>query len=341
MESPRILMLTPRISGVGGIAQHVRQLAKRLRRSGYEVEILSSETMGLKLRKGVANIGYALSAALKSAGRRFDVVHGHNLPTAIPVKNSGARIKILTIHGVYWRQIRLLYGLFLGEAARLAERELLRGIDAITAVTMEAAKHYRSLGYDVKHIPNAIDLSELPKSCERVSDPQITYLGRLSREKGVDLLVKAALKGLKGLVIAGDGPLRSLVEHAARRKLLKFLGPLPRRRALEILAGSDVAVLPSREEGVSTVLLEAMALKIPVVATKVGGTIEVVKDGYDAVLIDPRVEELEKAVRVLLEDRSLAKKLIENAYRRVVSAFNWDIVQRQYLELYYRLLNRL
>ena len=143
------------------------------------------------------------------------------------------------------------------------------------------------------------------------------------------------------MVIAGDGPLRSLVEHAARRKLLKFLGPLPRRRALEILAGSDVAVLPSREEGVSTVLLEAMALKIPVVATKVGGTIEVVKDGYDAVLIDPRVEELEKAVRVLLEDRSLAKKLIENAYRRVVSAFNWDIVQRQYLELYYRLLNRL
>ncbi len=341
MDPPRILLLTPRISGVGGIAQHVRQLAKRLRRSGYEVEILSSETMGLKLRKGVANIGYALSAALKSAGRRFDVVHGHNLPAAIPVKTSRARVRILTIHGVYWRQIRLLYGPFLGEAAKLAERGLLKGINAITAVTMEAAEHYRSLGFKVRHIPNAIDLSELPESRERVSDPQITYLGRLSREKGVDLLVEAALRGMRGLVIAGDGPLRSLVEHAARRKLLRFLGPLPHRRALRILAGSDVAILPSREEGVSTVLLEAMALKIPVVATKVGGTIEVVRDGYDAVLIDPRVEEVGEAVRTLLEDRGLARKLAVNAYRRVVSTFSWDIVQQQYLKLYHRLLSHL
>ena len=337
---PRILLLTPRISGVGGIAQHVRQLARRLRRSGYEVEILSSESMDLHLRKGVANIGYAISAALKSISGRFDIVHGHNLPAAIPARAARAEAKILTMHGVYWRQIKLLYGSLLGKAAKLAERMLLNGIDAITAVTLEATKYYLSLGLNAKHIPNAIDLSELPRERERISDPQITYLGRLSKEKGVDLLVKLALNGLKGLVVAGDGPLRRLVENAARRNLLTFLGPLPHRRALKILAGSDVAVLPSREEGVSTTLLEAMALKIPVVATRVGGTIEVARDNREAILVEPEANEIMNAVEYLLEDRGYARRLAENAYYRVVSTFSWDVVQKLYLKLYESVLSR-
>ena len=335
---PRILLLTPRISGVGGIAQHVRQLARRLRRSGYEVEILSSESMELHLRKGVANIGYAISAALKSISGRFDIVHGHNLPAAIPAKIVKAKARILTIHGIYWRQIKLLYGRLLGEAARLAERQLLSGMDAVTTVTLEAMRYYRSLGLKVKYIPNAIDLSELPREYERISSPQITYLGRLSKEKGADLLVEAALRGLKGLVIAGDGPLRPLIEYAARKGLLTFLGALPRWRALRILAGSDVAILPSREEGVSTVLLEAMALRIPIVATRVCGTIEVVRDGRDAILVNPRAEELVEATNRLLEDRVYARMLAENAYQRVVSIFNWDVIQEAYLRLYESML---
>ena len=334
----RILLLTPRISGVGGIAQHVRQLARRLRRSGHDARILSSETMRLQLRKGAANAGYAALAALKALSGSFDIVHGHNLPAAIPAGIAKAKARVMTMHGVYWRQIRLLYGRLLGEAARLAERELLSGMDAVTTVTLEAMKYYRSLGLRAKYIPNAIDLSELPRNGERISSPQITYLGRLSREKGVDLLVEAALRGLKGLVVAGEGPLRPSVERAARKGLLKFLGALPRWKALRILAGSDVAILPSREEGVSTVLLEAMALRIPVVATRVSGTIEVVRNGRDAVLVDPRAEELAKAAERLLEDRDYAEMLAENAYERVLSAFNWDIVQEAYLKLYESLL---
>lgn len=334
----RILLLTPRISGVGGIAQHVRQLARRLRRSGHDARILSSETMRLQLRKGAANAGYAALAALKVLSGSFDIVHGHNLPAAIPAGIAKAKARVMTMHGVYWRQIRLLYGRLLGEAARLAERELLSGMDAVTTVTLEAMKYYRSLGLRAKYIPNAIDLSELPRNGERISSPQITYLGRLSREKGVDLLVEAALRGLKGLVVAGEGPLRPSVERAARKGLLKFLGALPRWKALRILAGSDVAILPSREEGVSTVLLEAMALRIPVVATRVSGTIEVVRNGRDAVLVDPRVEELAEAAERLLEDRDYAEMLAENAYERVLSAFNWDIVQEAYLKLYESLL---
>ena len=309
-------------------------------RAGHQVKVLSTETMNLYLKKGLANLGYGISASLKVLGEEYDVVHGHNLPSAIAVKTAKAEIKVLTLHGVYSRQIRLLYGHFMGRAAGIWERQFLKGIDALTVVSLEAAKYYRSLGFDVLHIPNAVDLSEMPDEVERVSDPQITYLGRLSREKGVDLLIEAALMGLKGIVVAGDGPLRSMVEYAAQRGFLKFLGPLPRERALRILAGSDVVVLPSREEGVSTVLLEAMALRIPIVATKVGGTREVVRGGEEAVLISPTPREIMKAVKLLLADEEYARRLAEKAYRRVKTTYDWALVEKQYLKLYNSLLTR-
>ncbi|MCL7392599.1 MAG: glycosyltransferase family 4 protein [Thaumarchaeota archaeon] len=334
----RILLLSPRVSGVGGIAQHVRRLARGLREAGHDVELISIETLGVRLRKGLANPGYGVLAALKSPGDRFDIVHGHNLPSAPAVRFAKARVKVLTLHGIYSRQIKLLYGGMLGSMVELFERWILRGIDAVTAVSLEAVRYYRSLGIEAVHIPNAIDLSELPNEAERVSEPQITYLGRLSKEKGVDILVKAALMGLRGIVIAGDGPMRPLVERAAQKGLLKFLGPLPRAKALKILTGSDVVVLPSREEGVSTVLLEAMALKVPIVATRVGGNIEVLRDNEDALLVNPDPSEVKEAVTRLLENKSLAKKLTENAYQRLLKDYEWKMVLEKYLKLYERLM---
>jgi glycosyltransferase involved in cell wall biosynthesis len=335
----RILLLSPRVSGVGGIAQHVRRLARGLREAGHEVELVSIETLGVKLRKGLANPGYSVLAALKSMGEKFDIVHGHNLPSAPAVKLAKAHARIVTLHGVYSRQIRLLYGGMLGSMAELFERWILRGVDVVTAVSLEAVKYYRSLGLKAIHIPNAIDLSELPRETERISEPQITYLGRLSKEKGVDILIRAALMGLRGIVIAGDGPMRPLVEKAAQKGLLKFLGPLPRAKALRILAGSDVVVLPSREEGVSTVLLEAMALRVPIVATRVGGTIEILRDGEDALLVNPDPKEIKNAIIKLLTDSNYARKLTENAYQRLLNNYEWRIVLKKYLELYKRFMN--
>jgi len=337
----RILLLSPRLSGVGGIAQHVRRLARGLREAGHEVKLVSIETLGVRLRKGLANPGYSMLATLKSTGERIDIVHGHNLPSAPAVKLAKARVRIVTLHGVYSRQIRLLYGGMLGSMAELFERRILRGVDAVTAVSLEAVKYYRSLGLKAVHIPNAIDLSEMPSEAERVSEPQITYLGRLSKEKGIDILVRAALMGLRGIVVAGDGPMRPLVERTARKGILKFLGPLPRAKALKILAGSDVVVLPSREEGVSTVLLEAMALKVPIVATSVGGTAEILRNGEEALLVDPDPSRIKDAVAKLLADKSLAKKLTENAYQKLLSNYEWRIVLKKYLELYEQLMSEI
>ena len=338
MIMPKVLLIAPRISGVGGIAQHVRQLARRLNKAGWEVHLLSSETMELSMKKGIANIEYAFASAAKCLRKSYDIAHGHNLPSILALKTIRAKAKLLTLHGIYSKQISLIHGKLIGLAAKLAEKTTLRWVDKVTAVTKLATSYYRRLGIEVEYIPNAIDFSELPTERKRITTPQIAYLGRLSKEKGVDLLIEAALMGVKGIVIAGDGPLRPLIEKASKEGLIHYLGPLPRNEALKILAGSDVAVLPSRAEGISTALLEAMALKVPVIATRVGGNLEVVRDGVDGILVKPEAEEIYKAVKFLVENREYAKKISENAYQKVLTQYNWEKIFSRYLSLYYSLI---
>ena len=337
---PKVLLIAPRISGVGGIAQHVRQLARRLNKAGWEVHLLSSETMELSMKKGIANIEYAFASAAKCLRKSYDIAHGHNLPSILALKTIRAKAKLLTLHGIYSKQISLIHGKLIGLAAKLAEKTTLRWVDKVTAVTKLAASYYRRLGIEVEYIPNAIDFSELPTERKRITTPQIAYLGRLSKEKGVDLLIEAASMGVKGIVIAGDGPLRPLIEKASKEGLIHYLGPLPRNEALKILAGSDVAVLPSRAEGISTALLEAMALKIPVIATKVGGNLEVIRNGVDGILIEPKPEEICRAVSCILENRDQADRLSQNAYRRVITQYSWKKVFNKYISLYRSLLTK-
>jgi glycosyltransferase involved in cell wall biosynthesis len=86
-----------------------------------------------------------------------------------------------------------------------------------------------------------------------------------------------------------------------------FTGQLPRQEALKIVKGSDVFVLPSLHEGLSTALLEAMAMGIPVVATWVGGNTELITDRETGLLVEPNPQDIIKAISRLLEDREFAK----------------------------------
>lgn len=336
----KVLILAPRTGGVGGIAQHVRALARRLTAQGVEAHLISAETLGTPRLRRLANPLYAAASTGKALLRSYDVVHGHNLPS-LPAVLAAQGARILTLHGHYSRQVKLLHGEALAKLASLAEKTMLRAVDAVTTVTRRAAEEYRAMGvHPVHHIPNAVELGEIPGrgEGERVQEPQVIYLGRLSREKGVDLLVKAAENGFKGLLVAGEGPLRPLVEHASRLGLLRYLGPLPRPKALKLLAGSDLAVIPSREEGVSTFILEAMAAGVPVIATRVGGNVEVVRDGVEGVLVEPEPRALAEAVEKLLESPVERERLAENARKRVEREFSWDAVAPRYLGLYRRLV---
>jgi glycosyltransferase involved in cell wall biosynthesis len=139
-------------------------------------------------------------------------------------------------------------------------------------------------------------------------------VGRLVPWKRIDLILGAmASMPELGLVIVGEGPerprLKQLVASLGVTDRVCFAGACPRDETLALMAGCDFFVLNSTYEGLPHVVLEAMALGLPVVATAVGGTPEVVRDGETGVLLPTDVMVLGDALRHLAEEPDLRQRL--------------------------------
>ncbi len=150
-------------------------------------------------------------------------------------------------------------------------------------------------------------------------------VGRLVSLKRIDqILAAVAQVDRLGVVIVGDGPERARLERLAADRGLNdrvyFAGQRDRSETLALMAACDFLVLNSTYEGMPHVALEAMALGLPVVATAVGGTPEVVRDGRNGLLIPSSDEEaLGRAMARLYSDRELYRRLAAGAGQRAVS----------------------
>jgi len=338
----KILVISPTSSGIGGVAQHVSKLVRKLMEKGFYVDVLSCNKVGCLKRKGFANLSFVLISTAYSLlrDRSYDIVHAHNIPATLAMKVVKGK-KVLTFHGVFSDQISFLYGTYLGVTARLVEWAVLRWANAITAVSLDVTKKYRSIGYNVHYIPNAIDLRDLPKEAIRLYDKQVIYVGRLSQEKGlVDLVRAFTISGVNAhLLIIGDGPLRDFLKSVAlRNPRIHILGYKPRIEALKLVKGSDLFILPSYHEGLSTALLEAMALQIPCIATAVGGNVELLEDGAGLLVRPGNVWELANKIQLILNDKNISKNVTQKAYEKVLKRYTWDKVLPQYVSLYTDLL---
>jgi glycosyltransferase involved in cell wall biosynthesis len=149
--------------------------------------------------------------------------------------------------------------------------------------------------------------------------------GRRSAEKGVLELVEAA-KGMN-LVVAGDGPLRRQVPGAR--------GFVRHDELQGLYARAAVVACPSRREGFGVACLEAMAHARPVVASAVGGLLDLVVDGETGVFVQPRdVAGLRAALERLLGDAELRRRLGEAGRERVREHFAWPAVTAATIEAY-------
>ncbi len=167
--------------------------------------------------------------------------------------------------------------------------------------------------------------------------------GRLSPEKGFGVLIEAAATICRddpaaGVVIFGEGGLRGELERRVASLGLtgKVLLPGFRDHLDTLIAGADVVVLPSFTEGLPNVALEASAAGIPVVATAVGGTPEVVADGVTGLLVPSgKPTALAEKVRSLLRDNALAARMGAAGRERMRRLFTFDAQAEAYLELLY------
>ncbi len=165
----------------------------------------------------------------------------------------------------------------------------------------------------------------------------IVTVGRLIPLKRVDMLLRVlgSLPGVR-LVVAGEGPERAALESEAATLGLGsravFLGAVTPAAVAGLLRASDLFVLNSIHEGLPHVVLEAFAAGTPVLATRVGGTPEVVEHGVSGWLISSGDEaELERGLRMLLGDRALRERLREGGRRALQERFCWETLVEQTL----------
>jgi glycosyltransferase involved in cell wall biosynthesis len=209
------------------------------------------------------------------------------------------------------------------DRATLAAR--LSGATVVVACSRSAARRVRERIGDVPImlVRHGVDLERFPFRDDRPSPrpPRVTFLGRLVRKKGVETLIAAAhrLASPVEIVIAGPAPDRRYRRELGRLAVsgpsasrIRFLGPrdaeheLPRASVVVHPGGTDRVT--GDEDGVPNVLLEAMALGVPVVAGDAGGVAEIVRDGDTGLLIPPRdPAELAHAIALTLADHEAAR----------------------------------
>jgi glycosyltransferase involved in cell wall biosynthesis len=163
-------------------------------------------------------------------------------------------------------------------------------------------------------------------------EPTILYVGRLVPEKGQAVLLRAlALLHERGrparATLVGEGPQRSVLEALGEQLgvagLVDFTGALGQEEIRTLYETAAVFCLPSFAEGIPCVLMEAMAMELPVVSTFVAGIPELVDDGHNGLLVAPgRIDQLARVLEWLLADPALCRRLGAAAREKVLEEFN-------------------
>jgi rhamnosyl/mannosyltransferase len=262
---------------------------------------------------------------------------------------------VVTWHCDIVRQAKFLvvYGRFIDD--------LLRSADAI----MPTSEHQLTFSRFLPHyldksrvVPLGIDLAPFSSMSrhaaaamafrEKHATPIILFVGRLVFYKGLDVMIDA-MKQLPGtLVIVGDGPHRASLEERWRASGLGdrvvFAGMIPPKDIAEWMAAADVGVLPSvlPNETFGLSMVEMMACGVPCVCTDLGtGTTFVNRDGETGLVVKPGdADALAAAVRRLIEDPPLRRRMAEAARARAHTMFSVDAMMRGVHDVYDRALAR-
>ena len=310
-----ILFISPTYSGAGGIGPHAFRVAEKLREIGYNVELMHVPHIPIKNLK---NLSFSLFGTIKGISNKktYDVVHAWNLPSAFIMKRIKSKKKILSVHGVYSKQVEMLHSKITSGIVSSQESQILDWADVLTTDSKAVQSEYKKkLGKDFEYLPAPLDKTKFEKIPNVERNPkQIAYVGRDSFEKGTDILRKIESQ-INGTV--------------------KFCTDLPWDETMKILKASQILVVPSRTESIPQVIKEAFYLKVPVIATNVGGIPELVVHQETGILVPPEdPEKLTIAINNLLDNEESRRNFANNAFEFINKNFSWDVLLEKYTNLY-------
>ena len=376
---------------IGGAERQAKLLAQTLRGKGVKVSILTGcwrfgtphyeEIDGIQIVrnfacwgmfgiKGVRTLGgliymFTLGLYLFIHRRKYDIIHVHQAlypafvsvfvgkqilgkPVLVKTASSGETSDIKGLKRFPFGSFQLKY--------------LLKKMELLVAVSKVSAKEFEQLRFPKERIVNIPNGVEVPKE-DRTSYDQVIHAittARLSREKGVDILLKAwknvfkEEKTLK-LTIIGSGPLEEEMKRMTQSlnvgESVKFVGFVSNVETY--LKNADMFILASRTEGMSNALLEAMSYGFPCIATNVGGNGELL-GGEDkeirlgeyviarnGLLVNPDdVKGLSKAILYLVRHKEERAELGRKSRTFIKENYSIDSIAGRYISLYQFMLNK-
>jgi len=353
---------------LGGVPEHVHNLALQFRARGHDVTVVTSNMEGAHRdddfvrRVGRSVIIYANGGVARiTVGRRlqqrlealfrdsFDVVHVHSplMPTLplLALRSSDA-VNVGTFHSAFDRSLLLA----------LARRRLQPYVDRLHAAVgvsdtaLTGVRRYFRAPWQV--IPNGVDVAAFSSGRRRPEFDDgrlnVLHVGRFDPRNGVDRVIRAWVRVRRlgtdaRLIVIGDGPLRPRYEAMVPSDLradVHFVGFVPGSERGSYYASGDLLLCPAVGGTFGIIVLEAMAAGCAVVAADTPGFRNVMQDGVEGHLVDvssdPASTELARCANRLLVDEAARRRCAE-AGRRTAARFDWSVVSDQVLALYARL----
>jgi glycosyltransferase involved in cell wall biosynthesis len=377
---------------IGGAEKQAQLLAQTLIKKGIQVQVVTGwwkfrtprkeiigdvqvfrnfsfwGMFGVKGLRALAALIYMATLGIYLAVHKsdYDIIHVHQAlhpafvsvlvgkrslgkPVIVKTASSGITSDIIQLKRVPFGNFQLKY--------------LLRKMECLVSVSRAGGKEFKDIGFpesQIEHIPNGVVLPYDGKTNYEYVKRVITT-ARLSKEKGIDILLRAWThvvgqeKGIK-LIIVGDGPLagglKKLCCSLGLAESVEFTGMI--QNVTEYLRNADLFVLPSRTEGLSNALLEAMSYGLPCIATKVGGNIELIGEddhkqimlgkfiiARNGLLVNPDdVEGLSKAILYLIRNGGERAEIGKGGRLHVEKNYSIDLIADKYIKLYHDMLDR-
>ncbi|MFP5201473.1 MULTISPECIES: teichuronic acid biosynthesis protein TuaC [Bacillus] len=280
-----------------------------------------------------------------------DFIHAH---FAMPSGGAAAVIQketkipyLLTLHG---SDVNVYPGFSKGALA--AFETAVKQASAVLTVSEELAKKTNEMTkVEAKCLPLGIPLQSFSRTEEDqksirkhlglpLQDKLVVFVGRLVTEKGLLELADAvsSMDGVKA-VLVGKGPLaKELTERAEASIILP--GQVPNEQVRDYLMAADLFTLPSYSEGMPTVVLEALALKVPVIATRVGGLPSLFST-YQHLLVEPRsTSQLKEAIHACLYENRWNEQVKNDLYETVHTEYSSEHNAKHLIQQYEKVLNQ-
>ena len=360
-----------------GIGNYVHNLSKNFIEKGHKVTIITRGSWNKTQREVIDGIevikvqfiplypfyihlhGIFVNKIFRSLESRIDIVHIHSplspiIDTSLPI--------ITTVHTPMlvdfdYVEITSIYSTFSKILARLIsyplELKLLQTSDMVSTVSGTIAKELKRCYQNTNKIVvigNGVDENFFVPAQNSIENGNkyILYAGRIDREKGIFDLIECGKylcnQSLDiSFLLAGKGrdldTMKKKVKKLGLQDKFIFLGQVGKDQLVRLYKQSTIFAFPSYHEGIPTVVLEAMACGLPIIATNVRGNRDLILSGKNGILVPPHSpKELADAISMLLNDNEMRIELGKNARKTIEEKFTLDIIFANVLQCYESLI---